>query len=149
MEKNTLLLIDLSKNFNLNEKNKQYIYLNKGNIHLNNCKQIKLKNFSNFRKKTYKALIKEFKKFILNNPENKFFLSEMEIFNLRNDRYEFPDRILNFLIIKKIILKRKKKKIQIISDNKSTLKIFDHLNLKVEKKDFSNNDFKVNFPNLK
>ena len=75
MEKNTLLLIDLSKNFNLNEKNKQYIYLNKGNIHLNNCKQIKLKNFSNFRKKNYKALLKEFKKFILNNPENKFFLS--------------------------------------------------------------------------
>ena len=69
MEKNTLLLIDLSKNFNLNEKNKQYIYLNKGNIHLNNCKQIKLKNFSNFRKKTYKALIKEFKKFILNHSE--------------------------------------------------------------------------------
>ena len=51
MEKNTLLLIDLSKNFNLNEKNKQYIYLNKGNIHLNNCKQIKLKKFSKFKKK--------------------------------------------------------------------------------------------------
>ena len=64
MEKNSLLLIDLSKNFNLSEKNKQYIYLNKGNIHLNNCKQIKLKNFSNFRKKSYKGLLKEFKKFI-------------------------------------------------------------------------------------
>ena len=51
MEKNTLLLIDLIKNFNLNEKNKQYIYLNKGNIHLNNCKQIKLKKFSKFKKK--------------------------------------------------------------------------------------------------
>ena len=149
MEKNSLLLIDLSRNLNLSEKNKQYIYLNKGNIHLNNCKQVKLKNFSNFRKKSYKALLKELKKFILNNTENKFFLSEMEIFNLRNDRYEFPDRILNFLIIKKIILKRKIKKIEIISDNRSTLKIFDHLNLKVEKKDFSNNDFKVNFPNLK
>ena len=107
MKNNTLLLIDLNKNFNLSEKNKSYIYLNKGKIHLNNCKQIKLKDFSNYRKKNYKVLIKKFREFILKDPENKFFLSEMEIFNLRNDRYDFPDRILNFLIIKEIISKKK------------------------------------------
>ena len=73
----------------------------------------------------------------------------MEIFNLRNDRYEFPDRILNFLIIKKIIIEKKIKKIKIISDKNSTLKIFDNWNLKVEKKDFSKVDCKIKFPNLK
>jgi len=149
MKNDTLLLIDLNKNFNFSEKNKSYVYLNKGKIHLSNCKQIKLKNFSNYRKKNYKVLIQKFRKFILGNLDDKFFLSEMEIFNLRNDRYEFPDRILNFLIIKKIILEKRIKKIKIISDNKSTLKIFDHLNLKVEKKDFSKINFKMKFPNLK
>ena len=51
MQKNTLLLIDLSKNLDFEEKNKEYIYLNKGNIRLNNCKQIKLKDFGDLRKK--------------------------------------------------------------------------------------------------
>ena len=60
MKKDTLLLIDLSKNFNLEEKNKQYIYLNKGNIHLNKCKQVKLKNFKVLRKNIYQSLINIF-----------------------------------------------------------------------------------------
>ena len=149
MKKDTFLLIDLEKNYNLNEKNKHYIYLNKGNIHLNNCKQVKLKKFLKLRNKIYIDLIQKFKKFIADAPQNKFFLSEMEIFNLRNDRYEFPDRILNFLIIKKIIQKKKIKKIKIISDNESTLKIFDNLKLKIEKKDFSLKSPNISFPNLK
>ena len=148
-ENNTLLLIDLSKNFDFIEKNKKFINLNKGQIHLKNCKKIKLKSFSNLRKKTYKILIKGLKKFILENPKDKFFLSEMEIFNLRNDRYDFPDRILNFLIIKRIISKKKIKKIKIISDNKYTLKIFDNTNLNVEKKDLSSGFKKLRYPNLK
>lgn len=149
MKNDTLLLIDLNKNFDFNEKNKSYICLDKGRINLSNCKKIKLKNFSNYKKKNYKLLIQKFRKLILENPKNKFFLSEMEIFNLRNDRYEFPDRILNFLIIKKIIVEKKIKKIKIISDKSSTLKIFDNWNLKVEKKDFSKVNFKMKFPNLK
>ena len=73
MQKNTLLLIDLSKNLDFEEKNKEYIYLNKGNIRLNNCKQIKLKDFGDLRKKIYKSLIRELKKFILLNEKKKFF----------------------------------------------------------------------------
>ena len=126
MQRKTLLLIDLSKNHNFEEKNKEYVYLNKGNVRLYNCKQIKLKDFVDLRKKIYSDLIKKLKKFILFNEKKKFFLSEMEIFNLRNDRYEFPDRILNYLIIKKLILKKKFKKVKIVSDNKATLKIFDN-----------------------
>ena len=64
MQRNTLLLIDLSENLNFEEKNKEYIYLNKGNIRLNNCKQIKLKDFVNLRKKIYSNFIKKLKKFI-------------------------------------------------------------------------------------
>ena len=51
MQRDTLLLIDLSENLNFEEKNKEYIYLNKGNIKLNNCKQIKLKDFVNLNDK--------------------------------------------------------------------------------------------------
>ena len=149
MQKDTLLLIDLSKNLNFEEKNKEYIYLNKGNVNLNNCKQIKLKDYVNLRKKIYKNLIKELKKFILLNEKKKFFLSEMEIFNLRNDRYDFPDRILNYLIVKKLILKKKFKKVKIISDNKVTLRIFDKLNVKIEKKDLSKFNLKFSFSHLK
>ena len=149
MQKNTLLLIDLSKNLDFEEKNKEYIYLNKGNVRLNNCKQIKLKDFGDLRKKIYKSLIRELKKFILLNEKKKFFLSEMEIFNLRNDRYEFPDQILNYLIIKKLILKKKFKKIKIISDNEVTLNIFDNLNVEIEKKNLSKFDFQFHLPHLK
>ena len=49
-ENNTLLLIDLSKNFDFIEKNKKFINLNKGQIHLKNCKKIKLKKFFKFKK---------------------------------------------------------------------------------------------------
>ena len=149
MEKDTLLLIDLSKNFDLVEKNKEYIYLNKGNINLKNCRQIKLKNFMNLRKKIYTDLIKEFRKFILRNERNKHFLSEMEIFNLRNDRYEFPDRMLNYLVVKKLIEKKKFRKVKIISDNKFSLKIFDNLDINIEKEDLSRIALKLSFPNLK
>ena len=148
-ENNTLLLIDLSKNFDFTEKNKNFINLNKGQIYLKNCKKIKLKSFSNLKNTSYKIFIKGLKKFILENQEDKFFLSEMEIFNLRNDRYDFPDRILNFLIIKRIISKKKIKKIKIISDNKVTLKMFDNLNVKIEKKNLSKFNFKFHLPHLK
>ena len=73
MQRNTLLLIDLSKNLDFEEKNKEYIYLNKGNIRLNNCKQIKLKDFVNLRKKIYSNFIKKLKKFILLNEKKNFF----------------------------------------------------------------------------
>ena len=149
MNDDTLLLIDLNKNFDFNEKNKQYIYLNNGKINLRNCKQIKLKNFSHLKKDSHKKMINELKKIIYKDPKNKFFLSEMEFFNLRNDKSTFPDRILNFLIIKKIIHLKNIKKIKIISDKKSTLKIFDNLNFKIEKKDFSKFELKALFPHLK
>ena len=62
---------------------------------------------------------------------------EFEINNLRNDRYDFIDRIINLSIINKIILLNNFDTIKIISDNKNTLDKFDKLNIKIEKIDFS------------
>ena len=73
---------------------------------------------------------------------------ELEVNNLRNDRYDFIDRIINLTIVKKIILLGKFTKIKIISDNKNTLEIFDKLNIKIEKIDFSKKK-KLNFFRLK
>ena len=74
---------------------------------------------------------------------------ELEVNNLRNDRYDFIDRITNLVIIKKIILSSGFNKLKIISDNKNTLEIFDKLNIDIEKKDFSKKEKKLNFLKLK
>ena len=67
---------------------------------------------------------------------------EFEINNLRNDRYDFIDRIINLSIIRKIILLNNFDTIKIISDNKNTLDKFDKLNIKIEKIDFSKKEKK-------
>ena len=74
---------------------------------------------------------------------------EFEVNNLRNDRYDFIDRIINLSIINKIILSSNFDTIKIISDNKNTLDKFDKLNIKIEKKDFSKKKKKLNFFRLK
>lgn len=149
MKKDTLLIIDLNKDYNIYQNNKSYINLNNGSINLSNCKQIYLKNYPALKNDIYKKLLKKFKKLIFLNSKLRFFYTEMEIFNLRNDKYVFLDRILNFLVIKKIILQKKIKKLEIISDNPSTLKIFDKLNLKVKKNDFSKPKLNFYFHNIK
>ena len=58
MKNDVLLLIDLSKNFSKFESNKSYIYLNRGCINLQNCKQIKLKDLHTFKRNSYNSLIK-------------------------------------------------------------------------------------------
>lgn len=147
MKNNDLLLIDLSKNFSMFESNKSYVYLNRGCINLQNCKQIKLKNLNTFKKNSYNSLIQFLKNSLSKKNENSYFYNELEIFNLRIDRYDFVDRIVNLISIKKLILKRKIRKLKIISDNKSTLNIFDDMNLDIEKVDLSQK--KVNFNLIK
>ena len=73
---------------------------------------------------------------------------EFEVNNLRNDRYDFIDRIINLSIINKIILSTNFDTIKIISDNKNTLDKFDKLNIKIEKIDFSKKKKKLNFLDL-
>ncbi len=149
MTNRILLLIDVNQNYNLNESNKHFININKGIINLKNCKQIYLKDFIKSKKKIYTQLLNRLKNEIIKNEENKFFFAEMELFNLRNDRYQAFDRIINLLLIKKIISKKKIKKIKIISDNKSTLDIFKNINIEIEKIDLSYERIKFSFIKLK
>ena len=54
MKNNTLVILDLNKNYNLSEKNIKFVSLNKGLINLDKCEQIYLKNFPQEKKDVYK-----------------------------------------------------------------------------------------------
>ena len=149
MKNDILLLIDLNKNYSKFESNKSYIYLNQGSINLENCTQIKLNQLNAIKKSSYDIFLKFLKNSFLKKKENDFFYTELEIMNLRIDRYDFVDRIINLISIKKLILKKKIKKIKIISDNASTLNIFDNLNLDIEKDDLSKKKISFNFNKIK
>ena len=149
MKNKTLVILDLKKNYDLYEKDLTFISLNKGVINLDNCKQLFLKDFPQIKKEVHKKLISKLQKIIYENKNNDNSLIELEVNNLRNDRYDFIDRITNLVIIKKIILSSGFKKLKIISDNKNTLDIFDKLNIDIEKKDFSKKEKKLNFLKLK
>ncbi len=149
MKNSTLVIIDINKNYNLYEKKIKFININKGLINLDDCEQIYLKNFSREKEIIYKKLLTKFKKFIFKNRDKNSSLIEFEVNNLRNDRYDFIDRIINLSIVKNIILSKRFSKIKIISDNKNTLDIFDKINIKIEKVDFSKKEKKINFFKLK
>ena len=145
MQNNTLLILDIKKNYHLKEKNMKFVMLNRGLINLENCEQIFLKDFILERKRIYKKLIYQISKSVTKSIHQNIPLIEFEINNLRNDRYSFIDRILNFAVLKKIIFKKKIKKIKIISDNQNTFSIFENLNLDIEKIDLSSFKIKFNF----
>ena len=130
---NFLLVIDIEKNYNFYEENNDFVLLNRGLINLKNCKQIFLKDFIKERKKIYEKLVKKISSSVVQKSHLDLPLIEFEINNLRNDRYSFIDRIINFIILKKIIFKKKIKKIKIISDNPNTFYILNNLNIEVEK----------------
>ncbi len=149
MKNKTLVILDLEKNYDLHEKDLTFISLNKGLINLDNCKQIYLKKFRQIKKDVQKKLIAKLLKIISENKNEDNPLIELEVNNLRNDRYNFIDRITNLVIIKKIILSSGFNKLKIISDNKNTLDIFDKLNIDIEKKDFCKKEKKLSFFKIK
>ena len=149
MKNEVLLLIDLSKNYSKFESNKYYIYLNRGNINLENCTQIKLNRFKSIKKNSYNTFLKFLKNSFSKKKQDNFFHNELEIMNLRIDRYDFVDRMINLITIKKLIKKKKIKNIKIISDNPSTLNIFDNLSLNIEKEDLSKKIKSFKFSKLK
>lgn len=149
MKNSTLVILDINKNYNLYEKKIKFISINKGLINLDDCEQIYLKNFTREKKVIYENLLTKFKKVLFDNRYKNNSLIEFEVNNLRNDRYDFIDRIINLSVIKNIILSKGFRKIKIISDNKNTLDIFDKINVKVEKIDFSKTEKKLNFFKLK
>ena len=121
-----LYVIDLSKNyFDIKVEDSEIIYINCGNINNTNSKILKIGDFV----KSYNA-----KKIFLNSLNKKiiskenYFVKELEIFNIRNDKNFFITKILNFLTIKNFINKNQKKyKIHCITDNDLTIDILNQI----------------------
>jgi hypothetical protein len=149
MLSSTLVILDLNKNFNLQEQNVKFISLNKGLINLKNSEQIFIDDYRSEKKVFYKKFLLKLLNIISKNKKSSIPFIELEINNLRNDRYGFIDRIINLLVIKKIIKKNKFKKIKIISDDKKTLNIFNGLSIKIQKVDLTKNIEINNFFKLK
>lgn len=143
MKSNKLLIIDLKKNLDLEKLNYDYIKLSSGSVKLKNSNQILIKKYLDKYYETYK-------KKLINNLKNKIrknrskFLIECEVFNLRNDKEIFINKLIVILIIKKFILK-KKNNIEIITDDYFSFKVFKKLNLDVnyfgKEKNFFNFSF--------
>ena len=128
--KKKLLVVDLSTNCEIIKKDVDYIKLNKGDISLFNSKRIYLKNFLNKNKKKLK---KDFLNFLIlsfkNNMLTKNNFITHEIFNLRNDKTNFFDKIFTILVIKK--LKQKYRFIEVITDDLDSIDTYKSLNFKI------------------
>ena len=137
--KKKLLVVDLSTNCEIIKKDVDYIKLNKGDISLFNSKRIYLKNFLNKNKKKLK---KDFLNFLIlsfkNNMLTKNNFITHEIFNLRNDKTNFFDKIFTILVIKK--LTQKYRFIEVITDDLDSIDTYKSLNFKITiiKKDIFN-----------
>ena len=120
-----LVIIDLEKNYNFKTQSDYYILANRGFVNFKNAKRISI----DINKNT-KILNQDKKKlFIYFNRIKKnlatkinFQVNELEIFNLRNDKYSYLDKILFFYFLKKKNFNRKFK-IKILTDRED-LKTF-------------------------
>lgn len=113
-----LVIIDLEKNYNFEIQSDYYILANRGIINVKKTKKIDIDLNKNTKilNRNKKDLFNFFNK-IKKNLEIKFNLqaNELEIFNLRNDKYNYLDKILFFYSLKKKNLD-KKFKIKILTD---------------------------------
>ena len=117
MEK--LVIVDLEKNYHKTLKNCSYICVNRGTVNLQNAKKIPYdlnhnkKNLNKNKKDLIYFFLDLKKKF--EKKTNDINSYELEIFNLRNDKYDYLDKILIFYELKKKKL-HKKYKIEIFTD---------------------------------
>jgi hypothetical protein len=113
-----LVIIDLEKNHNFTIQSDYYILANRGIINVKKTKKIHIDLNKNTKilNRNKKDLFNFFNK-IKKNLAIKFNLqaNELEIFNLRNDKYNYLDKILFFYSLKKKNLD-KKFKVKILTD---------------------------------
>ncbi len=133
MKKKNLLIFYSQNNYKINKKYDHFINLGDGNLEIANSKEISLKkyykkNYNYFKKKLVTSLYKK----ILYSKGNSEILSELEIFNLRNDKINNFDLIINLLIIKKVIKKLNINNLILITDNQLIQKIITRIYPKVE-----------------
>ena len=147
--KKKLIILDLSKKYEINRQNVDVIYLSYGDINLKKYLVLNLNKFRNIRNNSIKKKLLKFLdnylKFI--NIHQKYFdICELEISNLRNDKIKIFDHILNLIILKKYYLKRYDL-VEIIFDNSQLNKSyssFKHKNIKLINLD-NNQQKKINF----
>ena len=143
MSQKNLIIIHSQKNIDIHQENVSYINIGNGIVNILNSKKIKL---FKYRGKNYlkyqNLLIEELFKKIKVSEKKIPFISEFEIFNLRNDKDKNIDLILNILLIKEIIRKEKFKNITVITDNKFTKDLFQQISSKIKIK-YNGNHFLI------
>ena len=132
--KKKLIIINLDNDYDqeIDGKNCDYLIISRGQIKVKNAK---LLNLSEIRKK----YINKVKKIFLINYKKKFlelkkkipYNYEIETFNLRNDKNKSIDLILNILLIKQYIEKKKYDLIELITDRNEDDSIFENFSKKL------------------
>lgn len=128
MNKKRLIIIHSKKNIKINDQNIFYVNLGESYVQAPNCEKILLNEY-------YKKYYNFYKKQLVNSLKKKIFkirkflplVSELEIFNLRNDKIKNIDLIINVLILKKIIKKLNFQEISLICDNSLTQQVLNSI----------------------
>ena len=128
-----LVIINLNQSYNFEYKNCDFILLNRGYIKINNGKKISLSSLKKlYFNKIKKAFLETYSKKIKDLRIKIPFFSEIETFNLRNDKNKSIDLILNILVINEYIKKKNFKYIELITDNEDDCVIFNQLSSKIK-----------------
>lgn len=130
MKNKNLIILDLQKNLDIKLKNYDYIKIASGNLSLNNSNYLNIKKFYKKYFEIEKKKLIEILNCKIKNSNDGFFY-ENEIFNLRNDKEDFFNKIINILIIKNYIFNKKYKNIKLYTDNFFTSKVFKNLGVDV------------------
>ena len=133
MHQDNLLIINSQNNINIDQENVSYINIGVGIANITNSKKIVLSKYRKINYAKHKdLLIRELSKKTKDLEKKIHLISELEIFNLRNDKNTNIDLIINILLIKDIIRKNKFKKITVITDNRLTKDLFKQINSKIK-----------------
>ena len=130
-----LVILDLNKDIDLKIDESDIIQTSAGRAKIGDSNLIN-PNFYNkerfeiFKKKLFKKLSKNLQ-FVKKNLSN-YDPHELEIFNLRNDKYKIYDKIFIFSELTKYLSKRKNQyqTIELISDNNNYFKFYKSLKIK-------------------
>ena len=147
MKKKKLTIVDLDKYADIKVYNSNIIFVNKGKVDFENSKIIRL-NIN--KKKKFKNLFLKDIEFFFENLKKKFkkklkFINpqELEIFNLRNDKITYFEKLCLILYVKKF--EKNFKSIDLITDNEEYSKIYSQVYKNIKLNILKKDNFKYNF----
>ena len=150
MKYKKLVIVDLKSDLRIIYNDVIYIYLNNGKIEFKNSKRL---FFNSLRKKLYLKLKKNFINKLIDkvNKSEKIinFFPEFDFFNLRNDRDNNFDLVVNLLLLNQFKKKLKIKDTVIITDNDLTRSFFSKNKKNKVLYKGKNPNFDLGFYNLK